>query len=195
MSLMSQAKSVLTRPSLQDVTPAARHRDDAAPSGCVRCTRGARLATCASNRGVRRPRSAAPGTDWRGNPRRVGACSDASVADAHAGKPLGRNTAARGTAREAGTPACRPRNADAPSSRLRALSKARSLDRQPMTTIVPQLAKVVTGSIQMSKPGSILMSAEGRGYVDLNGDRRGHQADPILAGQQQECGHGALLHL
>ena len=147
---------------MQDVTPAARYRVDAAPSGCVRCTRGARLATCASNRGERRPRPAAPGTDWRGNPRRVSACSDASVADAHAGKPPDRNTAARATARALGTPACRPRNADAPSSRLRALSKVRSLGRQPMTTTARQIGKVVTGSIQMSKPGSILVSAEER---------------------------------
>src|SRR6202034_2223088 len=157
---MAPAKSALTRPSLQDVTPAARHRADAAPRGCARCIRGARLATCASNRGDRRPRPAAPGTDWRDNPRRAGACSAASVADAHAGKPPDRNTAARGTARAAGTPARRPRNADAPCSRLRALSKARSLDRQPTTKTTRQLGSGVTGSIQMSKTGSILLSAE-----------------------------------
>ena len=61
--------------------------------------RRARLATCASNRGDQRPRPAAPAPDWRGNPRRLGACSAASVAAVHAGKQPDRNTAARDCAR------------------------------------------------------------------------------------------------
>ena len=65
----------MTRPSLQDVTPADRHRADAAPSGCVRCTRRAQSPLAPVVAVISGPVPLRPRPDWRGNPRRVGACS------------------------------------------------------------------------------------------------------------------------